>query len=238
MVDIDKFPTSRMGKRMLSRVSPIYTNAYVMKWLYQVMGGELDTIWQRLAELPKQVFTKTVTWGINYQEDKFSIQHDYTMSLEERRAQLWRRKPQKLPISPGIIEHWAKEAYGLDLDVDETMGAGIFTVTVAGSYQQEMRRSMFWDLYGRKPSHLRMNANVSNQATGILFIGACPQQRMDYTLMPASVSGGAASAALYVGAVTSTRRVYEMHPERGKDTLVGIGLCIGITPHTLTHYEI
>ena len=170
---------------MLSRVSPIYANAYVMKWLYQIMGAEMDTIWERLAELPEQAFTQTVTWGIDYQEDKYSIQHDYSMTIEERREQLRRRKPQKLPISPGIIERWVKESYGLDVDVDETTGAGIFTVTAAGTYPQEKRREMFWDLYRRKPSHLQMTANVSNRATGILFIGACPQQRSAYTLSPA-----------------------------------------------------
>ena len=94
---------------MLSRVSPIYANAYVMKWLYQIMGAEMDTIWERLAELPEQAFTQTVTWGIDYQEDKYSIQHDYSMTIEERREQLRRRKPQKLPISPGIIERWVQQ---------------------------------------------------------------------------------------------------------------------------------
>lgn len=238
MIDLDKFPISPTGKRMLSRVSPIYANAYVMKWLYQIMGAEMDTIWERLAELPEQAFTQTVTWGIDYQEDKYSIQHDYSMTIEERREQLRRRKPQKLPISPGIIERWVKESYGLDVDVDETTGAGIFTVTAAGTYPQEKRREMFWGLYRRKPSHLQMTANVSNGATGILFIGACPQQRSDYTLSPAVASDGTTSSALYVGAITSTQRTYEIYPEKGKDVHVGISLRVNVAPYTAVHYEI
>jgi hypothetical protein len=238
MIDLDKFPISPTGKRMLSRVSPIYANAYVMKWLYQVMGEEMDTIWGRLAELPEQVFTQTVTWGIDYQEDKYSIQHDYSMTLEERREQLRRRKPQKRPISPGAIEQWVKESYGLDIDVDETTGAGIFTVTVAGTNSQEKRREMFWGLYRRKPSHLQMTANVSNRATGILFIGACPQQRSDYTLMPEASSGGTASAVLYIGTVTNTQSTYDIYPERGKDTQVGISLRVNVAPYMVVHYEI
>lgn len=238
MIDLDKFPISPTGKRMLSRVSPIYANAYVMKWLYQVMGEEMDTIWGRLAELPEQAFTQTVTWGIDYQEDKYSIQHDYSMTLEERREQLRRRKPQKRPISPGAIEQWVKESYGLDIDVDETTGAGIFTVTVAGTNSQEKRREMFWGLYRRKPSHLQMTANVSNRATGILFIGACPQQRSDHTLMPEASSGGTASAVLYIGAVANTQSTYDIYPERGKDTQVGISLRVNVAPYMVVHYEI
>lgn len=238
MFDLEKFPNSPTGKRMLSRVSPIYTNSYVTKWLYQVMGGELDTVWQRFLELPEQAFTKTVTWGIDYQEDKYSIQHDYSMGLEERRAQLWRRKPQKLPISPGIMEKWAEEAYALAIDVDETTGPGIFTVTVAGSFAQETRRRMFWDLYGRKPSHLQMNANVSNQVTGILYIGACPQQQSGYVLMPEVSSGGITAASLYMGAVTDVQRTYEIQPEKGKSGSVGMTLHVGIAPYTSAHYEI
>lgn len=38
--DIDKFPESEAAKRMLSRISPIYDNSYVGKWLYEVMGRE------------------------------------------------------------------------------------------------------------------------------------------------------------------------------------------------------
>jgi hypothetical protein len=238
MIDLDKFPISPTGKRMLSRVSPIYANAYVMKWLYQIMGEEMDTIWGRLAELPEQAFTQTVTWGIDYQEDKYSIQHDYSMTLEERREQLRRRKPQKRPISPGAIEQWVKESYGLDIDVDETTGAGIFTVTVAGTNSQEKRREMFWGLYRRKPSHLQMTANVSNRATGILFIGACPQQRSDHTLMPEASSGGTASAVLYIGAVANTQSTYDIYPERGKDTQAGISLRVNVAPYMVVHYEI
>ena len=238
MLDLDKFPRSPTGRKMLSRVSPIYANSYVMKWLYQVMGGELDVVWQRLTELPEQVFTKTVTWGIDYQENKYSIQHDYSLSLEARRAQLRRRKPQKLPISPGLIERWVREAYGLDIDVDETTGPGIFTVTVAGSFEQETRRRMFWDLYGRKPSHLQMNASISNKITGILFIGACPQQQSSYTLMPEASSGGMTSTPLFIGVATEVQRTYEIYPESGQGSSTGITLRAGIAPYKFTHYEI
>lgn len=220
MIDLDKFPTSPTGKRMLSRVSPIYANAYVMKWLYQIMGAEMDTIWGRLAELPEQAFTQTVTWGIDYQEDKYSIQHDYSMTLEERREQLRRRKPQKRPISPGIIERWVKESYGLDVDVDETTGAGIFTVTAAGTYPQEKRREMFWDLYRRKPSHLQMTANVSNKLTEELYYASAPTIHTTYEIRPAEITDATAEARRYIGAAVSTHTAYEVYPDTVQDAAI------------------
>ena len=212
MIDLDKFPISPTGKRMLSRVSPIYANAYVMKWLYQIMGAEMDTIWERLAELPEQAFTQTVTWGIDYQEDKYSIQHDYSMTIEERREQLRRRKPQKLPISPGIIERWVKESYGLDVDVDETTGAGIFTVTTAGTHPQEKRREMFWDLYRRKPSHLQMTANVSNKLSEELYYASAPTTHTTYEIRPMEITDATAEGGRNIGAAVSTHTTYEVYP--------------------------
>ena len=41
-IDLEHFPTSKTAQRMLSRVSPIYSRSYVGKWLYQVMGLEME----------------------------------------------------------------------------------------------------------------------------------------------------------------------------------------------------
>ena len=54
--DIEKFPTSPTAKQMLSRVSPVYTSSYIAKWLYEVMGRELDEARTLFIELIKQRF--------------------------------------------------------------------------------------------------------------------------------------------------------------------------------------
>ena len=43
MIDLDNFPTSPAAKRMMKTVSPIYDKAYVGKWIFQVMGLEMDS---------------------------------------------------------------------------------------------------------------------------------------------------------------------------------------------------
>ena len=41
-IDLDNLPSSPTGKRMLSRVSPIYDDSYFMKSFYQALGEEWD----------------------------------------------------------------------------------------------------------------------------------------------------------------------------------------------------
>ena len=43
--DIERFPESESTKQMMSRISPIYENSYVGKWLFEV-GGKGKTFKQ------------------------------------------------------------------------------------------------------------------------------------------------------------------------------------------------
>ena len=52
--DLEKFPENRVSQRMISRVSPIYERSYVAKWLYEVMGQEVDDAEIRFSELREQ----------------------------------------------------------------------------------------------------------------------------------------------------------------------------------------
>ena len=152
-IDIDYFPTSTTAKRMLSRVSPIYSNAYVAKWLYQVMGIEIDEAWKIVKELRDQAFTSTVTWGITYQEYKYSINPDNTLTLDERRARLHRKKTTKYPMNPGRIEKYMEDDWGMKCEIDETYAAGVFLIAILQDDDNNLR-SMLKDLKEIKPSHL------------------------------------------------------------------------------------
>lgn len=64
-MNLENFPTSPAAKRMIKTVSPIYDKSYVAKWIFQVMGLEIDEAWQFIEELRLQAFPETATVGNN-----------------------------------------------------------------------------------------------------------------------------------------------------------------------------
>ena len=153
--DLATLPTSPSGKRMLARVSPIYENSYYMKWLMQVMGLEWDEVWNYIYTFREQIFTDSVTWAIEYQEYKYSIEPDASLSLEERRVRLRRRSARALPISPGNLEAWIEASYSIIAKINELYGPGIFQVIVKDDPLDSMI-AMRNELRDIKPSHLSM----------------------------------------------------------------------------------
>ena len=151
---IDNLPVSEAGKRMLKRVSPIYSNSYVAKWLNQVMGSEWDEARELLLSLREQLFTETVTWGIEYQEHKYSITPDESLTLQERRSRLKRKKPRHLPISPGQLEKYIADGWGLNVNIDETYRAGHIKLTFDENATDFLRKDIITNFRRIKPSHL------------------------------------------------------------------------------------
>lgn len=74
--DLEKFPENRVSQRMISRVSPIYERSYVAKWLYEVMGQEVDDAEIRFSELREQANPETATWALRYWEQRYGIEVD------------------------------------------------------------------------------------------------------------------------------------------------------------------
>ena len=151
--DIERFPTSDTAQRMLSRVSPIYENSYIVKWLYEIMGVEFDEARKIIQELGDQMFTQTVTWGIAYQEHKYSIEPDESLSLEERRARLYRKKTAGAPVSPRRLEKYIADLWGITVDLDETYASGRFLISILKDDKGNLRE-MLKDLREQAPSHL------------------------------------------------------------------------------------
>lgn len=71
-IDLERFPWSDSANRMLTYVTKgWYDKSYVGKWIYEVMGRELDLATVHIEELPYQMFIDTATWGLKYHEIKY-----------------------------------------------------------------------------------------------------------------------------------------------------------------------
>lgn len=157
-IDLDKFPTSETAKRMLKRVSPVYQNSYTAKWLYQVMGMELDEARSIVESLRDQAFTQTVTWAIEMQEHKYSIEPDESLTLDERRTRLFRKKTVKHPANPWFYENYIKNGWGIETELDEVaLSWGRLLLTILRDDDNHLH-AMLKDLREKKPSHLTLEA--------------------------------------------------------------------------------
>lgn len=166
--EIDNIIQSPTGKRMLSRVSPIYDNSIFMKFFYEGEGSEYDKVRKYFATLREQSFTKTVDWGIVLQERKYSIIPDDSLTLEQRRERLKIKLQHKYPLNPAILEKIAKERFKLDVYLDESTNPGCITFEVETF--NSAKKFIDWLLI-EKPAHLMIYAIIHKIVKFPAYVG-------------------------------------------------------------------
>lgn len=119
-MNIENFPTSEAAKRMMGYITGngFYDRSYVGKWIFQVMGIEMDEARRIIEdELPYQAFPETATWGLRYHEEKFGLPIRENLSPEERRKLILDRRDTKAPIPPWRLEKMVNSVLGCDVKV-------------------------------------------------------------------------------------------------------------------------
>lgn len=220
--DMEKFPASPAAQRMLSRVSPVYASSYVAKWLYEVMGQELDEARLKMQELLEQRFPDTVTWGIAYLEHKYSIAPDDSLSLLERRARLKRRQRMRYPLNPRRFERIIAERFGLGVEVNETMEHGVLHIHMETNANLGNPKPLYQEIVRIKPSHLLVSLDSTAQTQSDLYYAAAPTLHATYEIRPAEITDATAEARQYIGAAASTHTTYEVYPDTARDAKASI----------------
>lgn len=128
--DLEHFPTSPAAKRMLSRVSPVYDRSYVGKWLFEVMGLELDEARKLVGELRLQAFPETATWGLKYWEQRYGIPPRPDLNDEARRQKVLARRNIKSPMSPARVEMIISAMTGKPVTTTENVAPYTFRVMI------------------------------------------------------------------------------------------------------------
>lgn len=173
-MNLENFPTSPAAKRMLKTVSPIYDKSYVAKWIFQVMGLEIDEAWQFIEELRLQAFPETATWGIEYWEQRYHIAPDESLSLEERRQRVIIKRGKRSPMNPARIERIVRDVTGREDIVTEDNGTYTFHISILPGESTVDYQELINTVRSVKPSHLSftvlfqtdisMKIQVDNQA--------------------------------------------------------------------------
>ena len=163
--DIEHFPTSPTALRMMSRISPIYDRSYVGKWIFQVMGLDMDDVRLCFEELRLQAFPETATWGLTYWEQRYGITPSSTQTLEERRRAVLSKRHSREPMNPAKIEHIIQTMTGMSAKVTENVADYTFAVEIFSDGSPIDFDAVFSKLKRIKPSHQRMILYMSANAT-------------------------------------------------------------------------
>ena len=170
--DIEHFPTNPTALRMLSRISPIYDRSYVGKWIFEVMGADMDDVRLRFEELRAQAFPETATWGLFYWEQRYGLPVGGGFDYEVRRRKVLGRRRSRAPMNPKRVERILSELTGREVIVTENVANYTFRVEIEPGdnfidIAEAMRR-----LKQIKPSHQAYRLQVALQTTQVITAAA------------------------------------------------------------------
>lgn len=155
MSDIN-VPTTETGKRMLASVSPIYDRSYVARWLFEVMGIEMEEARQYIEELRLQAHPKTATWGLFYWEMRYHISIDESLPLETRRQKVMSKRWRYAPMNPARLEEYIDRASGRTAVVTEYNDEYRIEIAIDGDGGVLEYEKIIELVRTAKPSHIAM----------------------------------------------------------------------------------
>jgi hypothetical protein len=203
-MNLENFPTSPAAKRMLKTVSPIYDNAYVAKWMFHVMGLEIDEAWQFIEELRLQAFPETATWGIVYWEQQYHIPPDESLSIEERRRRVIIKRGKRKPMNPARIEKLTRDITGRQAVVTERNEEYVFFIAILPGESEVDYQELINTIRSVKPSHLTPTILFQTDVT--LTIQATSQEKYSFgytlagTIPDINTVGALSKKSLILGA--------------------------------------
>lgn len=150
-MNLEHFPENETAQRMLGSVSNgFYDDSYVGKWLFQVMGTEMEDARRLVEELPYQAFPETATWGLCYHEIKWGLPVREDLSYEERRSLILEKKGMREPMPPYAMEQLLKnitdfKTYVADIHdvspyVPKTSHPNVFDVILEGDGTPKVKK--------------------------------------------------------------------------------------------------
>lgn len=170
--DLDNFPTSDSAKRMMSRVSPIYHDSYVGKWLFEVMGLELDEARLIIENIHNQCFAEKATWGLRYWEERYGIPVDETKSIDVRRAAVLAKKKKTQAMSPAALEDILEAFTSREVAVSEDTGQPYtFAVQIGEGTSDIDYTAIIKKIDTLKPSHLAYTMTLPRKGSITICIG-------------------------------------------------------------------
>lgn len=187
--DLEHFPTTETAKRMMSRVSPIYDNSYVGKWLFEIMGLEMQEARILVESLRDQCFLERCTWGMHYWEQRYGIVADETKPLEERRQAVIRKRGKNQAMSPATLEKILETLTEREVAVNEDNSNYRFTVSIGEGTSRVDYEAVIKKIDTVKPAHLAYTIELARKGSLNLYMAVASYREKHITVTEYDQSG-------------------------------------------------
>lgn len=187
--DLEHFPTTETAKRMMSRISPIYDRSYVGKWLFEVMGLEMEEARILVESLRDQCFIERCTWGMRYWEQRYGITPDETKPLEERRQAVIQKRGKAQAMTPATLEQILEALTEREVAVSEDNSNYRFTVSIGEGTSHVDYEAVIKKVNTVKPSHLEYSIELARKGTLNLYMTVASYQSKTVSLSSYDQSG-------------------------------------------------
>ena len=187
--DLEHFPTTETAKRMMSRISPIYDRSYVGKWLFEVMGLEMEEARILVESLRDQCFIERCTWGMRYWEQRYGITPDETKPLEERRQAVIQKRGKAQAMTPATLEQILEALTEREVAVSEDNSNYRFTVSIGEGTSHVDYEAVIKKVNTMKPSHLEYSIELARKGTLNLYMAVASYQSKTVSLSGYDQSG-------------------------------------------------
>ena len=187
--DLEHFPTTETAKRMMSRISPIYDRSYVGKWLFEVMGLEMEEARILVESLRDQCFIERCTWGMRYWEQRYGITPDETKPLEERRQAVIQKRGKAQAMTPATLEQILEALTQREVAVSEDNSNYRFTVSIGEGTSRVDYEAVIKKVNTVKPSHLEYSIELARKGTLNLYMAVASYRSKTVSLTDYDQSG-------------------------------------------------
>lgn len=143
--------TTPAARRMLSYISPIYSQATRFLSILDALGAQLEEACSWAQELTKQALPQTATWTLHLWEAEYALKSGGA-SDESRRAMILNKLRAFAAVNPWAIAQCASAATGSAARVIENTDRNEFTLMIARYTADEARLRLMVDAI--KPAHL------------------------------------------------------------------------------------
>lgn len=176
--------TSKAVWDIIDELAPIYGEARVALWLFQVIGAELDMTRQWTQETAEQVVPHTATWSLDYWEDELALPRDPSLDTAQRRERILTYLRTRAPMNPHNLAKVASAAAnGAECWIEERTGnPSSFAIHMTEIPAKGLREKIQRAVDRAKQARLSYKITFEESTQGAIYVGGEVQLSYDITM--------------------------------------------------------